>query len=660
MAHNHCSQKEDLVFPPGRKVVLVGNPNVGKSVFFNYLTGMYVDVSNYPGTTLEIAHGKVGEDVIIDTPGVYGISSFTDEERIARDIILDAGVVLNVVNAVHLERDLFLTQQVIDTGIPVVVALNMVDEARREGIAVDVGELSRLLGVPVVETVAIQGTGLAEVKAALEKATGGRPTPGLPPALAELEEKVGNRGEALLILEGDPVVAQRHGLLPGGEQESIYAARRERVNQILAAVVSEVEAGASFTTRLSRWMIRPLTGIPILALALLVMYWGIGYFVAQTVVEFLEGDIMGGIYEPAVRQLVARFISPDSVLGIILTGEFGLLTMTVTYVVGLLLPLVVAFYFFLSLFEDSGYLPRVATLVDRLLTGIGLNGRAIIPLILGFGCVTMAVITTRLLGSDRERRIAIFLLGLVIPCSAQLGVIAALLAAVGPVYAAVYILVIVSVLVMAGTLLNTFIPGKSTALLIDLPTLRWPRLGNVLKKTVTKSHHFIREATPLFALGALIINVLQLTGALELIQNAVTPVTVGWLGLPREAATVFIMGVIRRDFGAAGLSTMALTPFQTLVGLVTITLFVPCIASIMILFKERSKKEALLMWLGTWVIAFITGGLLNQLARVRLPGGGMEPNFVLVVLAFLLLVLGSILLSRRMRLGTVVEGGNAK
>jgi len=179
MSHCH-SHRPAIEFPPGRRVVLVGNPNVGKSVFFNFLTGMYVDVSNYPGTTLEIAHGRSGEDVIIDTPGVYGISSFTDEERIARDIILAADVVLNVVNAVHLDRDLFLTQQIIDTGIPVVVALNMVDEARREGIAVDGAELSRLLGVPVVETVAVAGTGLEEVKAALNRATSGRPTPGLP------------------------------------------------------------------------------------------------------------------------------------------------------------------------------------------------------------------------------------------------------------------------------------------------------------------------------------------------------------------------------------------------------------------------------------------------------------------------------------------------
>jgi len=656
----HCHSGPVLDFPPGRRVVLVGNPNVGKSVFFNFLTGMYVDVSNYPGTTLEIAHGKVGDDVIIDTPGVYGISSFTDEERIARDIILGADVVLNVVNAVNLERDLFLTQQVIDTGVPVVVALNMVDEARREGISVDVARLSNLLGVPVIETVAVKGIGLEEVKAALDRAARGNPTPGLSSALADLEEQVGHRGEALLILEGDPVVAARHGLPPGGEQEKIYAARRERVNQILAAVVSEAEAGASFATRLSRWMIRPLTGIPILALALLLMYYGIGYFVAQTVVEFLEGDIMGGVYEPAVRQLVGRFISPDSVLGLFLTGEFGILTMTVTYVVGLLLPLVVAFYFFLSLFEDSGYLPRIATLVDRVLTNIGLNGRAIIPMILGFGCVTMAVITTRLLGSERERRIAIFLLSLVIPCSAQLGVIAGLLAGVGPAYAAIYLLVVVSILVIAGTLLNTFIPGESTALLIDLPALRWPRLGNVLKKTLTKSYHFIREATPLFALGAVIINLLQLSGVLEWLQNLLAPVTVGWLGLPREAATVFIMGVIRRDFGAAGLSAMALTPFQTLVGLVTITLFVPCIASIMILFKERSRREALLMWLGTWITAFLTGGLVNQVGRLQLPGAAMEPNFVLVALAFILLVLGSIFLARRRRPETAWEGGNAQ
>jgi len=632
----HCHGPVGLKnIPKGaKKIVLAGNPNTGKSVFFNYFTGLYVDVSNYPGTTLEISHGRFGANVIIDTPGVYGISSFNDEERIARDIILSADMVINVVDAVHLERDLFLTQQVIDTGVPVIVALNMVDEAERQGLKVDVELLSDLLGVPVVPTVAVRKKGLDELKGQLSQAQTGHMTPGLEPLINRQLNRVGSRGEALLVLEGDPVVAERHGLEPESMREEIYLKRRERVNDLVKHVLKESSKGASIGTLLGRWMIKPVIGIPILALALYAMYQVIGVFIAGTVVGVTEETIMLGMYEPAVRALVGQFIPEQSALGAILIGEFGLLTMTVTYILGLLMPLVIGFYFFLSLFEDSGYLPRIATLVDRLLNGLGLNGRGVIPLILGFGCVTMATITTRLLASDRERRIAVLLLGLTIPCSAQMGVIAGMLAAVGGWYVALYALVIFAVLVIIGTLLNAVLAGKSTDLLIDLPPLRLPRLDNVLKKTGTKSYNFLKEAFPLFALGALIISVFQVTGILEFLQDLLAPLTMGWLKLPKEAATAFIMGIVRRDFGAAGLADMVLTPLQTVAALITITLFVPCIASILILFKERSKKEAAMIWGASWVVAFLVGGVVSQL-HSAFGGDGGSAGILLIILAFI-------------------------
>ncbi|MHB1043503.1 MAG: ferrous iron transport protein B [Eubacteriales bacterium] len=641
MAHCHSTPGLKSVPAGARKIVLAGNPNTGKSVFFNHLTGLYVDVSNYPGTTLEISCGRYGSDAVIDTPGVYGISSFNDEERVARDIILSADVVINIVDAVHLERDLFLTQQIIDAGMPVVVALNMVDEAARRGLKVDAAHLSNLLGVPVVPTVAVIKEGLDKLKERLSDAGSGYVTPGLEPLIGRLAGRAGSRGEALLVLEGDPVVAGRHGLEPQNRREEIYLMRRERVNDLVKQVLTESSEGASFGSLLGRWMIRPATGIPILAMALYAMYKFIGVLIAGTVVGFTEETIMLGIYEPAVRGLVGRFVSAESAAGIILTGEFGLLTMAVTYILGLLMPLVVGFYFFLSLFEDSGYLPRIATLVDRLLNGVGLNGRGVIPLILGFGCVTMATITTRLLGSDRERKIAVLLLGLTIPCSAQMGVIAGMLAATGGWYIALYALVIFTVLVVAGTIMNTLLPGKSTDLLIDLPPLRLPRLNNVLRKTGIKSYSFLKEAFPLFALGALIISVFQVTGVLEFLQELLAPLTVGWLKLPKEAATAFIMGIVRRDFGAAGLTGMALTPEQTVAALITITLFVPCIASILILFKERSKKEAAVVWGASWAVAFLVGGAVSQL-HSAFGGEGGPLEIIMIMLAFTGVTLASV------------------
>ncbi|MDN5293622.1 MAG: ferrous iron transport protein [Eubacteriales bacterium] len=633
-----------IEIPPGaRKIVLAGNPNVGKSVFFNALTGLYVDVSNYPGTTLDISHGRFGKDVVIDTPGVYGISSFNDEERIARDIILSADLVLNVVSAVHLERDLFLTQQIIDTGVPVIVALNMVDEARRNGREVDHRLLSRLLGVPVIPTIAVEKVGLEEVKQQLFTATPGQPTPGVAELVDAFAREQGiARGDALLILEGDPVIAARHGLPPGDKREEIYRRRRERVNWITSQVVKETEKGISWSTRIGRWMLRPLTGIPLLILTLWAMYQVIGVFIAQTVVGFTEETVMQGYYEPAIKAVVGYLVSPDSVVGQILIGEFGLLTMTVTYIFGLLLPLVLGFYLVLSLLEDSGYLPRIAALLDRLLTGFGLNGRAVIPIILGFGCVTMATITTRLLGSERERRIATFLLGLAIPCSAQLAVIISLLAGKSWLLIFLYVMVIFAMLVIAGTALNMILPGQSTELLIDLPPVRLPRPTNVLRKTYFKTKHFLTEATPLFAGGSLLISLLDISGGLKAIQQFLRPLTEGWLLLPKEVATAFIMGFVRRDFGAAGLYHLHLSDLQVAVALITITLFVPCIASTMVIFKERGRKEGLVIWPVIITIAFIVGGIVSRILHWLMPYGlgagvaGVAAFFLMLIFLLLL------------------------
>lgn len=612
--HSHHHQHVIETPEGARRIVLAGNPNTGKSVFFNALTGMYVDVSNYPGTTIEVSAGRYGDDVVIDTPGVYGISSFNDEEMVARDVILGADVVVNIVNAVHLDRDLFLTLQIIDAGLPVVVALNMMDEARAQGLRIDVDRLSALLGVAVIPTIAVQKKGFEELKAAIPQARPGQPDPELAEALRSPSCAHMTRGEALLVLEGDSDIAGRHGVEPGTGRERIYLRRRERVNAIVAEVVRETGRGAAFGVTLGRLMVRPVTGIPILAAVLGAVYYLIGVIIAQTVVGFTEETVMQGYYAPFVQSLVGRLIPEGTALYTILVGEFGILSMTVVYILGLLLPLVAGFYLALSAMEDSGYLPRLATLMDRLLTMIGLNGRAVIPIILGFGCVTMATITTRLLGTQREKRIATVLLGITIPCSAQLGVIASLLAGVGPGVTLVYVAVIFGVFAVLGTALSRVLPGRSSDLLIDLPPLRLPRLDNVLQKTATKSYMFLSEATPLFALGALIIGILQVTGLLVSLQDTLAPLTVGWLRLPKEAATAFIMGFVRRDFGAAGLYDLALAPLQILVALVTITLFVPCIASVMVIFKERGWREGVAIWLGALVLAFLVGGTVARAA----------------------------------------------
>ncbi len=603
-----------------KKIVLAGNPNAGKSVVFNALTGLYVDVSNYPGTTLDISSARLGEDILIDTPGVYGVSSFNDEERVARDVILEADLIINVVSALHLERDLFLTQQIIDMGKKVVVALNMVDEAKEQGIEIDLNKLQDLLGVPVIPTVAVKKTGIDEVVKAIPLARTGHALELVIENVKKYKERVPGQAEAVMVLEDDPVICKRYRVAAPDLRETVYLARRKRIDEIAKLVIKEADQGVKFSVRLGRLMINPWTGLPLLAVVLWVMYQFIGVVVAQDIVNFTEKTLMKNYYEPWVAGLFSQWLSNlgltgsvGHVIGKILVGEYGLFTMTVTYVLGLLFPLVIGFYLFLSILEDSGYLPRIATLADRMLSSIGLNGRAVIPVILGFGCVTMATMTTRLLGSEREKKIAVFLLGLSIPCSAQLGVIAGLLSPLGAKMTIVFVSVILAVFILAGTIMDRLLPGESTPLLIDLPPIRLPRPSNVLKKTWTKSSAFVKEAIPIFAFGAFLITLLQLTGLLEILQNLLAPLTVGWLNLPRDASVAFIMGIVRRDFGAAGLYSMSLTPEQTIVALVTITLFVPCIASVMMIFKERGWKEATAMWLGTWVIAFAVGGIVAKI-----------------------------------------------
>ncbi len=599
-----------------RTVVLAGNPNVGKSVFFNALTGTYVDVSNFPGTTVEIIRGRHGSDEILDIPGVYGVGSFNDEESVARDVILSADVVVDIVDAVHPERDLFLTLQLIDLGLPIIVALNMADEARRRGVAIDRERLEEQLGVPVVETVAVDGTGIEELVSRLGEARVGRADESLESRLVETAAFTGSRAEALLVLEGDEQVAARHGVQPGDLRDEIYTRRRERVNALVAEVLTVSDEGIALTTRLSRIMLHPLTGIPLLIALLATVYQVLGVWVAGNVVGITEETIMLGYWEPFVRDAVGRVFEVGTVANTVLAGEFGLLTMTFTYLLGVILPLVAGFYLLLSVLEDTGYLPRIAALADRALTGIGLNGRAVIPLILGLGCVTMGTLTTRILGSRRERFIATALMAIAVPCSAQIAVIAALMARVGPGYAAAYFGVLMVIFVGIGTILSKVTPGTSTELLIDLPPLRLPRLNNVLRKSGVKVWHFMREVSLFFLAGAAIITTLDITGALKAIQTAAMPLTVSWLKLPAEAATAFVMGFVRRDFGAAGFFDMALSAPQLLVAMVTITLFVPCIASVMVIMKERGWAYLAGLFVASVGVAFLFGGLLARVLAV--------------------------------------------
>jgi ferrous iron transport protein B len=594
------------------KIVLVGNPNVGKSVIFNEMTRMNAEISNYPGTTVELLKGTFGKYVVYDTPGVYGISSFNDEEKVTRDVVLEADVVFNVVDAMHLERDLFLTQQLIDMGKRVVVFLNFMDEVKKLRLEIDIEKLSLFLGVIIIPVTAVKGVGKEILFAATNAAREGVQLEELHSHLHETLNRVGSQAEALLVAEGDPYVAERHGVQPENKRDELYIYRRNRVNYIVNTVLKDVSPRKLFSDLLGRWAVKPLTGIPLLMLALYGAYLFVGKFVAQDLVDFTENEIGQHLWEPWIRDMVTGVIPYGSRWNEIFVGEFGVITLTTTYLLFLLLPLVTAFYVVLAILEDSGYLPRLATMVDRVLSYLGLNGRAVIPLILGFGCITSATITTRLLNSEREKTIATAILQFAIPCSAQMAVIAALLAGAGFGPLILYTIVILTVLITIGTVLNRMLKGESSPLLLDLPPMRVPRVRNIVRKTRFRTFHFMKEASGWFFIGSLAVGVAQSTGVLQFLQNALVPVVTHWLQLPPEAATAFIMGVVRRDFGAAGLYHMTLTPVQITVALIVITLFVPCIASLMVMMKERGWKEGFAIWIGTWVVAFAVGGIVSQ------------------------------------------------
>ncbi|WP_158855433.1 ferrous iron transport protein B [Halorhabdus sp. CUG00001] len=606
-------------------LALVGCPNVGKSVVFGELAEQYVDVSNYPGTTVDTTLAEFGDYTLTDTPGVYGISSFSEEERVTRDIVLETDAVINVVDATHLDRDLFLTLQLLDMGIPTVVALNMMDEAEADGIDIDVEALEAALGVPVVTTVAIDGEGFDELRKRVPEATAPEQT-AIDEFYDELPEQLeADRPEKTLLVEGDeelPTAFDVGGvmadggspaLVESGLREEIYSQRRSRVQSIADSVQTVTRTDDSIAERVSDLMINPLTGTPI-ALALLgLIYYFIGDLVAQRLVDTLEGELLGPHYIPAVESFVAGLLPDVAWLEplefLLINDNLGLLTVTVQYVIGTLLPLVVAFYLAISVLEDSGVLPRLAVLTDRGLNRIGLNGRAVVPMIVGVGCVTMAVITTRMVGSKRERTISTALLGLAVPCSAQLGVIMGLMAGLGLIYWFGYLGILLVVLGVVGVFLDRTLPGQSESLVTELPRMRAPRPGNILRKTYNRAKMFLREAIPLFAGTAVVVSVLDYVGGLAAIKDGLRPLT-ALVGMPADFGQILVLGLIRRDFAAAGMTDMALSSAQVFIGLVVITLFVPCILSMVMILKERDAKSAALMWLGSWVTAFTVGGVL--------------------------------------------------
>jgi ferrous iron transport protein B len=565
------------------RVALVGNPNVGKSVVFGRLTGRYATVSNYPGTTVAVTTGRatVGAEVcdVVDTPGVNTLEGHVSEdERITRQLLAGDGaeLIVQIADARNLRRALLLTSQLAAFGRPMVLVLNMTDEAHTRGVSVDAEALGAFLGIPVIEAVAPEGRGMRELRAALQTAAVPDPASGA-----------------------------------GADHLAWADATTRRFRRVGLGTVGRVQEW------LGRAVREPLTGLPILALVLYLTYLFVGVFGAQTLVGVLEEDLFGRLLNPAAA--AAASYLPSEFVRDLLVGEFGLISMGLTYAIAIVLPVVTTFFLVFGFLEDSGYIPRLAIFCDRLFRAMGLNGKAVLPMVLGLGCDTMATMTTRILGTPKERLIAITLLALGVPCSAQLATIMGILGGISVFALLTLFAVVLSQMVLVGFLAARALPGDRSDFIMELPPIRLPRLGNVLTKTALRVRWYLGEAVPLFLIGTALLFALHRLGALAWMTAAAEPIVVGALGLPADSAHVFVMGFLRRDYGAAGLFVLAsqgaLTGVQAVVALTVMTLFVPCVANLLMIIRERGVRVGLAILVFVTFVAVGTGTALNTLLR---------------------------------------------
>lgn len=640
----HCHTAAPTLDPLA-PIVLVGHPNVGKSALFGALTGRYVEVSNFPGTTVEVSTGKIDQAPLVDTPGIQSLHARSDDERVTRDILLarPPRVVVQVADARNLRRSLLLTLQLAELAYPLVLDINMTDEARSRGITLDTARLSQVLGAEVVETVAVRKQGIDTLRARLEM-----PQPvgyrihydgAIELAIERLiaclpADLAGARAIALMILAGDEALLARYGGQRAGDLQAIVAETAARYSQPLGYVITQqrlrcvdcllaqvVHAPptrlSTLADRLGRLAVHPVWGWPILAAVLVGMYLFVGQFGAGTLVGWMEEVFFAEWITP----VAVRWISliPVPLIVDLLVGEYGLLSMALTYGIAIVLPIVLTFFLAFGLLEDSGYLPRLAVMMDRPFKAMGLNGKAVLPMVLGLGCDTMATLTTRILETRKDRVLVTLLLALGVPCSAQLGVLLGMIAFLPPTAVVLWGAVVAGVMFAVGWLAARVIPGQRSDFILELPPIRRPQLSNLVIKTVVRIEWYLKEVLPLFIVGTLLLFALDKTGALALLERWAAPLVQGGLGLPAETTGAFIIGFLRRDYGAAGLFTLAragqLDALQLFISLVVVTLFVPCIANVLVIVKEHGWKTALRVVVFVFPFAFGVGAALNWAFR---------------------------------------------
>jgi len=631
-------------------IALAGNANVGKSVLFNCLTGLHQHVGNWPGKTVERAEGSLhfkGYTIdVIDLPGIYSFSAFSLEELISREYIAKEkpDVVINVIDACVLERNLFFTLQLIELEVPMIIALNMTDLAREKGIIIDVERLGGLLGVPVIPTVGIKGEGVDKlVERAVEIAEGDIKTkPRQIEYGREIEERVRKlesllrtveltypvRFVALKLLEEDAAIKED---LLGVNSEIVKAAEQyaKEIEQIHGEPCSVVISSERYAVanRIAKETQKAAVSVKaklVDKVDELITHKILGYLIMLTVMfsVFYSIFAFGGFLSTAISSFFDMFRPPtlDPTQEILWEGALGGFVAALT----LVLPYVLPFYLLLTILEDSGYLPRVAFLLDNVMHKMGLHGKAVIPLIMGYGCNVPACYSCRIMETQRDRLIAAFVITFV-PCTARIIVILGLVASfVNIEWAFILLLVDLLIIFTMGRIAFKALPGESMGLIMELPSLRMPSKRVVLIQTWARVKSILYMVLPIYMAGGTILAIMHMAGFMRPIETLLAPVTVNWLGLPPIASVLLLFGVIRKElvivmptilFNTTNLAAV-FTPTQMIVLAFVTMIYVPCVATIAMLKREFGWKTASYITGLELTFSVFLGGIFSRVLQL--------------------------------------------
>ena len=593
MASCHDLNEKDIQkhLSQPNKILLMGHPNVGKSVFFTHLTGIDAISSNFAGTTVSYTQGKMllkeSSYTLIDVPGVFSLTTTSEAEEVAQLFLKSQPqAIICVLDATNLQRSLELALELQGYDIPTVYALNFLDVAKEKGIQIQVPLLSQLLNAPVIETVAVIGQGFESLKAAL---------------MAIMRSK-----------ESCPSCPSSSCASCSLSDTTVYDTAKEITQKVRTTTSPADKKKAT----LSDWMIRPSTGIPI---ALLIMALALGIIVgggkALRAVFFLP--LVNGLIIPFFRNVFGSFI-PEGLLQNVLIGEYGIFVIGFEWPFALILPYVFLFYVVFSFLEDFGYLPRLSILFDQIMSRLGLQGGSIINIMMGYGCAIPAIIGTRACTTRKERLVVTSLVCFTIPCISQTGALIELISrnsyGLFVPLIGIALLVFIGVAAMAGKILK----GNVPPMIIQVPNLLIPNGKTYGKKLLIRMKHFLLEAEGPMLIAVVIAAVFKETGILDFVSVLASPFIQGWLGLPAQATDGLLLGIVRREMSIAPLVGLNLSNLQVLVAALVSLFYLPCLSVFGIIASEFNAKTAVVIALSTTGFAFFIGGVVYQIGNLFL------------------------------------------